>query len=154
MNIRTQVSLQKKQEIAVAVAAEHVSKAEVASYKHALIQAKVEDLEELTDSKLRLLIAKNRWLNPICHGCMNNRKGTAFFPCDKCYLVFYCTEMCRYYHVLKGHFKTCCNPDAPLDVNCPYRPVIVDIGENPTYKDGIQCKVGEFVDINKELKKQ
>ena len=118
-------------------AADNISKAELKTYNDAIQnliligQITAEECNWPSEEKYqRKIIAAVHLGNPMCHQCQKANykdKNVTLTPCEKCCLVFYCSDKCRQDHA-DEHAKMCCNPDATFDAeNDPYRPAFVKL---------------------------
>lgn len=71
---------------------------------------------------LRANLTANRWANAICQTCL--KKKGAVQPCDKCFLWFYCDDVCQSKDA-RNHAAYCCNRNAPLDGDDPLKPAVI-----------------------------
>lgn len=90
------------------------------------------DNKKLDDNQIKMLLISVRYKNPICQNCKNKGKDLflKFFLCNKCKLVFYCSEECQQNNFIK-HKKYCCNIDFDYKLEDDfYIPVILKIEMN------------------------
>jgi hypothetical protein len=80
-----------------------------------------------TDERIRHQLVMQRLVNAICGGEGCRKRACSGFKlqhCSKCCLVFYCSRECQKRDWPK-HKTWCCNPDAQVPKDCPYRPVFL-----------------------------
>ena len=54
-----------------------------------------EENKKMTELEACGAFIEAKWISKICLNCRNNSHDIIYYPCKKCWLVFYCSERCQ-----------------------------------------------------------